>query len=171
MATLLPLALLSALTSLALLWPQGRSTRFWWLTTGLLLMVTALVITLAIEVPIDQQIQHWTAATLPGDWRSIQTRWERWHTIRTFAAIAALVAVTISATLATPPDQPATNPAPAGSSDRSAGSAWTISPWISMPPPRRRSGGGSRPPSGPVDSPIAAPTRPWPAAPWHSGST
>jgi uncharacterized membrane protein len=110
MATLLPLALLSALTSLALLWPQGRSTRFWWLTTALLLMVTALVITLAIEVPIDQQIQHWTAATLPGDWRSLQTRWERWHTIRTFAAIAALVAVTISATLATPPDQPATNP-------------------------------------------------------------
>jgi hypothetical protein len=35
-------------------------------------------------------------ATLPGDWRSIQSRWELWHTIRTFLSIAAVVAVAIS---------------------------------------------------------------------------
>ena len=34
----------------------------------------------------------------------------------------------------------------AGSSDRSAGSAWTSSPWTSTPPPRHRSGNGWRPP-------------------------
>jgi hypothetical protein len=44
MAILLPLALLSAL------------------------------VTLAVEVPIDQQIQDWTVAALPRDWRSIQAR-------------------------------------------------------------------------------------------------
>src|SRR5215218_1622365 len=59
----------------------------------------------------------------------------------------------------------------AGSSDRSAGSASTSSPWISTPPPQRRSGGGWRPPSGPAASPMAALTRTWPGAPWPSGST
>jgi hypothetical protein len=44
---------------------------FWWLLAGLLLMVAALVITLAVEVPIDNQIETWTVAALPGDWRSI----------------------------------------------------------------------------------------------------
>jgi uncharacterized membrane protein len=96
MAILLPLALLSALVTLALL-RQGRQTvAFWWVLAGFLLMAVALVITLAVEVPIDNQIQDWTAATLPGDWRSIQSRWELWHTIRTFSSIAAVIAVTIS---------------------------------------------------------------------------
>jgi hypothetical protein len=56
--------------------------------------------------PIDNQIDDWTAATLPGDWRSIQSRWELWHTMRTFASIAAVVAVTISAVVPARPDQP-----------------------------------------------------------------
>ena len=96
MAILLPLALLSALVTLALL-RQGRQTvAFWWVLAGFALMAVALVITLAVEVPIDNQIQDWTAATLLGDWRSIQSRWELWHTIRTFTSIAAVIAVTIS---------------------------------------------------------------------------
>jgi uncharacterized membrane protein len=106
MAILLPLALLSALVTLALLWRGGRAAARWWLLAGLLLMVAALVITLAVEVPIDNQINTWTAATLPGDWRSIQTRWELFHTIRTFLSIAAVVAVTISAAVTARPDQP-----------------------------------------------------------------
>jgi uncharacterized membrane protein len=99
MALLLPLALLSALVTLALLWPD-RGAAFWWMAAGFLLMVAALVLTLAVEVPIDNQIQDWTAATLPGDWRSIQSRWELFHTLRTFASLAALLAATISATVA-----------------------------------------------------------------------
>ena len=106
MAILLPLALLSALVTLALLWPHRHAAAFWWLAAGFLLMVAALVITLAVEVPIDNQIQDWTLATLPGDWRSIQSRWELWHTIRSFLAIAAVAAATISA---------AVGPWPAGS--------------------------------------------------------
>jgi hypothetical protein len=43
-------------------------------------MVAALVITLAVEVPIDNRIETWTATTLPADWRSIQARWELFHT-------------------------------------------------------------------------------------------
>ena len=99
MAILLPLALLSALVTLALQWPGGRTAAFWWMAAGFLLMVAALVITLAVEVPIDNRIETWTVATLPGDWRSIQARWELWHTIRTFLSIAAVAVATISATV------------------------------------------------------------------------
>ena len=109
MAILLPLALLSALVGLALLWPNGRTAEFWWLAAGFLLMVAALGVTLAVEVPIDRQIQAWTVATLPADWRSIQARWERWHTLRTFLSLAAVVAATLSVTSAAPPTQPPAN--------------------------------------------------------------
>jgi hypothetical protein len=109
MAILLPLALLSALVALALLWPQRHAAAFWWLLAGFVLMVAALVVTLGVEVPIDNRIEAWTAATLPGDWRSIQSRWELFHTIRTFLSIAAVVAVTISGTVAARPDKPSSN--------------------------------------------------------------
>jgi uncharacterized membrane protein len=106
MAILLPLVLLSALVTLALLWRGGRTAAFWWLLAGFLLMVAALVITLAVEVPIDNRIETWTATTLPADWRSIQSRWELFHTIRTFLSIAAVVAVTVSGLVTARPDEP-----------------------------------------------------------------
>jgi uncharacterized membrane protein len=95
MRILLPLSLLSALLTLALLWRGGRAAAFWWLLAGFLLMVAALAVTLLVEVPIDDQIRTWTVATLPGDWRSIRSHWELFHTIRTFLSIAAVVAVTV----------------------------------------------------------------------------
>jgi uncharacterized membrane protein len=108
MAILLPLSLLSALVTLALLWPGRDTPAFRWLLAGFLLMVAALVVTLAVEVPIDNKIQTWTAATLPGDWRSIQSRWELFHTIRTFLSIAAVVAATVSAVVTARPGEPST---------------------------------------------------------------
>jgi uncharacterized membrane protein len=106
MAILLPFALLSALITLVLARQEGHAAAFRWVAAGFLLMVAALVITLAVEVPIDNRIQTWTAATLPADWRSIQSRWELWHTVRTFASIAALAAVAISAVVTGRPEEP-----------------------------------------------------------------
>jgi len=108
MAILLPLALLSALVTLVLLGQGVRAAAFWWLLAGFLLMVAALVITLVVEVPIDNKIEAWTVATLPGDWRSIQSRWESFHTIRTFLSIAAVVAVTVSGAVTARSDEPST---------------------------------------------------------------
>ena len=114
MAILLPLALLSALIALTLLWRGDRAAAFWWLLAGFLLMVAALVVTLAVEVPIDNQIKAWTATTLPGDWRSIQSRWELFHTIRTFLSIAAVIAATISGVVTVRPKDPAISEVDAG---------------------------------------------------------
>jgi uncharacterized membrane protein len=106
MSILLPFALLSALITLVLARQEGHAAAFRWVAAGFLLMVAALVITLAVEVPIDNRIETWTAATLPADWRSIQSRWELWHTVRTFASIAALAAVAIGAVVTGRPEEP-----------------------------------------------------------------
>jgi uncharacterized membrane protein len=106
MAILLPFALLSAVITLVLARQEGHAAAFRWVAAGFLLMVAALVITLAVEVPIDNRIETWTAATLPADWRSIQSRWELWHTVRTFASIAALAAVAIGAVVTGRPEEP-----------------------------------------------------------------
>jgi uncharacterized membrane protein len=115
MRILLPVALLSALVTLALLWQRRPTAAFGWLLAGFLLMVAALAVTLLVEVPIDNQIKTWTAATLPGDWRSIRSRWQLFHTIRTVLSIAAVVAVTISGVVAARPlGQPGDEVGPAG---------------------------------------------------------
>jgi uncharacterized membrane protein len=54
------------------------------------LMAAALVITLAVNVPIDRQIQSWTTATLPTGWTAIRDRWEFYHGLRTLMSLAAL---------------------------------------------------------------------------------
>jgi uncharacterized membrane protein len=97
MAILMPAALLSAVTAVVLQWPARPSPALWWQLAGLLLMAAALAVTLLVEVPIDNQIKTWAVRTLPADWRSIQARWELFHTIRTMLSIAALAAATIAA--------------------------------------------------------------------------
>jgi hypothetical protein len=88
------------------------------------LSLLSALVTLAVEVPIDNQIENWTAATLPGDWRSIQSRWQLWHTMRTFTSIAAVAAVTISGVVAGRPNEPPIDqvvlPGRAVAGDRSA---------------------------------------------------
>jgi hypothetical protein len=53
-----------------------------------LLMLAALAITLAVNVPIDNQIKAWTLESLPKDWEAIRDRWETFHVLRTWISIA-----------------------------------------------------------------------------------
>jgi uncharacterized membrane protein len=94
MRVLMPLSLLSCLLLLALL--PKRSFAFALAAASFLLMVCALIVTLAVEVPIDNQIKVWTVATLPPDWQQLRDRWEFFHALRTFVSIAALALVTAS---------------------------------------------------------------------------
>jgi uncharacterized membrane protein len=55
---------------------------------GLGMYVVARVITLAVEVPIDNRIRTWTVASLPSDWQQQRDRWETFHVIRTLASVA-----------------------------------------------------------------------------------
>ncbi|MGH9694775.1 MAG: DUF1772 domain-containing protein [Bryobacteraceae bacterium] len=94
MSILMPLSLVSAIVVLVLL--PMRSIAFALALAGFLLMIIALIVTLGVEVPIDRQIEQWTVATLPSDWRELRDRWEFYHAMRTFVSIGALGLTTAS---------------------------------------------------------------------------
>lgn len=94
MSILMPLSLVSAAVLLFLL--RGHSKALALAAAGVVLMVVALIVTLAIEVPIDRNIEVWQLGTLPDGWQAIRDRWEFYHTVRTFASIAAVAFVTAS---------------------------------------------------------------------------
>ena len=92
MAVLMIAAVVVGLAAAVLLFRIGSTTAGWLAAVALLLMIGVLVITLAIEVPIDNQIKTWTTATLPADWQEIRSRWSAFHTVRTFLSLGAVAA-------------------------------------------------------------------------------
>jgi uncharacterized membrane protein len=102
MSGLMPLTLLSALVLCVLLFRDRQSRAGLFAAAALALMAVALVITLAVNVPIDRQIVSWTPAALPPDWRAIRDRWEFYHGLRTVLSIAALACL-FASTLSTAP--------------------------------------------------------------------
>jgi hypothetical protein len=108
MSVLMPAALLSALALCLLLFRTRQPWASRFAIAAWVLMALALVITLAVNVPIDRQIQSWTAAALPPDWRAIRDRWEFYHGLRTLVsltALACLIASTLSTASGAAPDR------------------------------------------------------------------
>ena len=91
MAVLMPLTLLMMLLTI---WQSRRihKTAFSFYIISFLLMVITLLITVGVEVPIDNQIKTWTAGNLPADWESLRHKWDSFHTARTFTSIASVCA-------------------------------------------------------------------------------
>jgi uncharacterized membrane protein len=92
MAVLMISAVLVGLVVVLLLFRARSTVAAWLALAGLLLMIAVLVITLAVEVPIDNLISSWTEATLPPDWKEIRARWAAFHTLRTFLSLGAVAA-------------------------------------------------------------------------------
>jgi uncharacterized membrane protein len=89
MPILMPAALLS-MAPVVLLSYHVRPETFYTALAAQALLVLALLVTLAIEVPIVSQIRKWTPATLPANWRQLRDRWARFHVVRVAAAVAGL---------------------------------------------------------------------------------
>jgi uncharacterized membrane protein len=89
MAILMLAALILCLGILLALF-RTRTIAFYLTLAGFLCMIAALLITLLVNVPIDNQLKNWTVATLPADWQDIRERWELFHSLRTFISIASL---------------------------------------------------------------------------------
>jgi uncharacterized membrane protein len=64
------------------------STEFYIGITSIVFILIALLITLVVEVPINNQIILWTQATAPLNWESIRDRWQLFNILRTDAALA-----------------------------------------------------------------------------------
>jgi hypothetical protein len=56
----------------------------------------AVVFSIIFPVPINNRIIRWTAATVPGDWRAQEHRWDVLHISRTLALIGAFALLTLS---------------------------------------------------------------------------
>lgn len=89
MAILMPVAILAALPVLYLLYRGGHSGAFYLSLAGFVLFVVTLLITLIVEVPIDNQIEGWTVTTLPANWQALRDRWEWFHAARSWIAVLA----------------------------------------------------------------------------------
>jgi uncharacterized membrane protein len=63
--------------------------------TAFAAFIVALLVTLIVEVPIDNQIKIWTFVTLPTKWQQVCDRWERFHVIRMVASITGLALLVI----------------------------------------------------------------------------
>ncbi|MCU7547548.1 DUF1772 domain-containing protein [Chitinophagaceae bacterium LB-8] len=95
MRILMPSCILFMFLSL-LFYPQKKSTGFYLNLTALVLIIITLLITLLILVPIDNQIKHWTVAEIPSDWESIRSKWQLFHSVRTFTSLASFACFTLS---------------------------------------------------------------------------
>lgn len=96
MAILMPAAILVTLPVLWLEYRQ-RSRAFYWTLAGWVLFVITLLITLIVEVPIDNLIEKWTVATLPDNWQQLRDRWELFHALRSWVAVFSLALLIIGA--------------------------------------------------------------------------
>ena len=92
MAVLMISAVVIGLVVVLLLFRSRSPIAAWLAVAALLLMIAVLVITVAVEVPIDNMIATWTDATLPQDWQDIRARWAAFHTLRTFVSLGAVAA-------------------------------------------------------------------------------
>ena len=97
MRILFPAALLSTLLVLVGLFRERHGNRpapaFYLTLYGLLLFVAALLVTLLVNVPIDNQLRQWTVSTLPSNSEEIRDRWQFYHSIRTFASLGGLALI------------------------------------------------------------------------------
>jgi Domain of unknown function (DUF1772) len=95
MSILMPACILFMIFSTWLV-AEKKSIAFYFGVTACLLIVIALLITLLVEVPIDNQIRTWNAQTIPANWTKLRARWQDFHTARTFVSLAGLGSLIVS---------------------------------------------------------------------------
>lgn len=54
---------------------------------GLLFLISDMLVTIGINVPINIKVQSWQSITPPADWALLRDRWEKFHSIRSLFAV------------------------------------------------------------------------------------
>jgi uncharacterized membrane protein len=68
----------------------------WLLGAGALLMLLVLVVTVGFEVPLNRQIQSWTAGSAPPEWTGVRDLWLQRHVLRSAAAALSFVCTALA---------------------------------------------------------------------------
>jgi uncharacterized membrane protein len=95
MRIILPLCILSIFL-VAWWYPFKKSGGFYYTTASFILILVTLLITLLVEVPIDNQINLWTTATVPSDWEGIRAKWQFFHSLRTITSTASFTCLAVT---------------------------------------------------------------------------
>ena len=87
------LGLLFAILAVALSWGDRPSVYF--LGTAIPLLAAPVLITLKINIPINDQIMTWNASAPPEGWMQLRDKWWTWHKIRAAALLGGFVLVLV----------------------------------------------------------------------------
>jgi uncharacterized membrane protein len=82
-------AIAAGLAWLVLARAQWNGVAFWLVALAAAAMVCGFALTLAVNIPINNQLMTWSVTAPPADVREIWSRWERIHTVRTVLWLAA----------------------------------------------------------------------------------
>ena len=66
---------------------------------GLVLVVSNMLVTLIVNVPINRKVQTWKPDSPPDEWKSLRDQWERFHSIRTLLIVSGFICYTASVVL------------------------------------------------------------------------
>jgi len=91
MPPLILAAILAGLIWLLLIRARWRDAEFWLVAAATGAVLLCLILTRAVNVPVNEQLMTWTIATPPSNLRELWAPWERVHTIRTIAAASAFL--------------------------------------------------------------------------------
>jgi len=90
MKILMPLCNISLLLSM-LFFPDKGSLDFYLLVLSFACSIITLIVTMATELPIVNQIKRWTPDSIPADWEVIRDKWIKFHALRVFPAIISFI--------------------------------------------------------------------------------
>jgi Domain of unknown function (DUF1772) len=88
----------STLVDLLLLFPFANLSSLAWRFAAISLgiQVLAVLFSLVAPVPINNRIARWKPDSLPGDWRTQEHRWDRYHSLRTCGLVIAFALLALS---------------------------------------------------------------------------
>lgn len=81
---------LASTVAVALMLRRSSSRASRWLFVVVGLLVVVVVITVAGELPLNDEIEAWSAERPPSDWEDVRNEWETLHALRGVAAASAL---------------------------------------------------------------------------------
>lgn len=87
---------IAAMAASTWFYPDRQSAGFYFSIAALVLSIIALVVTMAVEVPIVKQIDRWTDSTIPEDWQSLRDRWLSFHIIRVCSSLCSFACLVIA---------------------------------------------------------------------------
>jgi uncharacterized membrane protein len=69
----------------------SRGSARWLFGVAALLLIVSLVVTVRVEVPMNQAIAKWDPSAPPANWAEIRERWLMFHRLRTWSGIVAFL--------------------------------------------------------------------------------